>query len=138
VGEEAELDGFKRCKPVYWRAEDHGMKRGAEDVAFLLATKKGRLEDSAEPDELPLVVSRPDRVYGEVAVAYVVLRDDLSSQAAGVVAAIEAHCAKSLAKFKVPRAIHVVPELPKIGNNKIHRPALREMARTVEPVTRSA
>jgi len=84
------------------------------------------------------VVSRPDRVYGEVAVAYVVLRDDLSSQAAGVVAAIEAHCAKSLAKFKVPRAIHVVPELPKIGNNKIHRPALREMARTVEPVTRSA
>jgi len=35
------------------------------------------------------VVSRPDRVYGEVAVAYVVLRDDLSSQAAGVVVRLQ-------------------------------------------------
>ena len=83
------------------------------------------------------VVSRPDKVYGEVAVAYVVLKDDVSSQASNAVAAIQAHCSKSLAKFKVPRAVTVVPELPKIGNNKIHRPALREMARTAEPAAQT-
>ena len=55
----------------------------------------------------------------------------LEARAAGdnAVNAIRQHCEKSLAKFKVPRAINVVPELPKIGNNKVHRPALREMAK---------
>ncbi len=73
------------------------------------------------------VVSRPDKVYGEVTVAFVVLREDAAPDA---VTAIDTYCKKSLAKFKVPRAINVVSELPKIGNNKVHRPALREMART--------
>ena len=72
------------------------------------------------------VVSRPDKIYGEVTVAFVVLKD---GDSAAAVAAIEAHCQKSLAKFKVPRAINPVAELPKIGNNKIHRPALRDMAK---------
>jgi len=72
------------------------------------------------------VVSRPDKVYGEVTVAFVVLKEDAVPNA---VSAIEDHCKKSLAKFKVPRTITVVPELPKIGNNKVHRPALRDMAR---------
>jgi hypothetical protein len=57
VGEEDD-QGFKRCKPVYWRAEDHGTKRSAEEGSFLIATKKGRQEEEV----LPLVVSRPDRV----------------------------------------------------------------------------
>jgi crotonobetaine/carnitine-CoA ligase len=83
------------------------------------------------------VVSRPDKVYGEVTVAFVVLTGDASVQSASVVAAIQTHCNKSLAKFKVPRAINVVPELPKIGNNKIHRPALRDMARA-DTVAKSA
>lgn len=74
------------------------------------------------------VVSRPDKIYGEVTVAYVVLKDAAQADA---IAAIEAHCQQSLAKFKVPRAITPVAALPKIGNNKIHRPALREMARTL-------
>jgi crotonobetaine/carnitine-CoA ligase len=72
------------------------------------------------------VVSRPDKIYGEVTVAFVVLREDAAADA---VAAIDAHCRKSLAKFKVPRSINTVSELPRIGNNKVHRPALREMAR---------
>jgi carnitine-CoA ligase len=82
------------------------------------------------------VVSRPDKLYGEVAVAYVVLKDDAASQG-NIVAGIQTHCQASLAKFKVPRAINVVSELPKIGNNKIHRPALREMARTAEPAAQT-
>jgi crotonobetaine/carnitine-CoA ligase len=75
------------------------------------------------------VVARPDKVYGEVTVAYVVLSEEARAERDSIVAAIQQHCEKSLAKFKVPRAINVLPELPKIGNNKIHRPALRDMAR---------
>lgn len=99
------------------------IKVGGESVsateveAAIMAT--GHVSEAA-------VVSRPDKVYGEVTVAYVVLRD---GAAANAIEAIDAHCRQSLAKFKVPRAITAVPELPKIGNNKIHRPALRERAR---------
>ncbi len=60
---EEEPEGFKRCRPVYWRPEDGGVKRTADqDVTFLVATKKGRAGDSEEPGEWPLIVSRPDRV----------------------------------------------------------------------------
>jgi acyl-coenzyme A synthetase/AMP-(fatty) acid ligase len=38
------------------------------------------------------------------------------------------HCGRTLAKFKQPRDIIITPSLPKIGNNKINRPALRELA----------
>ena len=75
------------------------------------------------------VVARPDKVYGEVTVAFVVLSAEARAAGDNAVNAIRQHCEKSLAKFKVPRAINVVPELPKIGNNKVHRPALREMAK---------
>jgi hypothetical protein len=61
-GDGSDVEGFKRCKPVYWRPEEHGVKRGAEDVAFLVATKKGRPDDAAAGETWPLVVSRPDRV----------------------------------------------------------------------------
>lgn len=82
------------------------------------------------------VVSRPDKIFGEVVVAFVVLADE--ARETETVSAIEAHCQKSLAKFKNPRAIKVVPELPKIGNNKVHRPALRDMARMDETMAKTA
>jgi crotonobetaine/carnitine-CoA ligase len=75
------------------------------------------------------VVSRPDKALGEVTVAYVVLLDDAAARQTAKIAELHAHCQKSLAKFKVPRAITAVPELPKIGNNKVNRVALRELAR---------
>jgi crotonobetaine/carnitine-CoA ligase len=84
------------------------------------------------------VVSRPDQAYGEVAVAFVVLKEDASDRQAAVVAAIEARCRNSLAKFKVPRTITIVPELPKIGNNKVDRAALREVANSSGPLVKSA
>jgi carnitine-CoA ligase len=77
------------------------------------------------------VVARPDAIYGEVAVAFVVLEDAANMadaktrKAAG--ARIARHCDRSLAKFKRPREIIITSALPKIGNNKINRPALREL-----------
>ena len=77
------------------------------------------------------VVACPDAAYGEVAIAFVVLQagstpDPASRSAAG--ARIAEHCRGSLAKFKQPREIIIRDALPKIGNNKVNRPALRELA----------
>jgi crotonobetaine/carnitine-CoA ligase len=74
------------------------------------------------------VVARPDATYGEVAVAFVVLAGDFAAQEANL-AALMATCRANLAKFKVPREIIAVSDLPKIGNNKINRPVLRERAK---------
>jgi len=78
------------------------------------------------------VVARPDGSYGEVAVAFVVLEPqgtEVGDKAAHAAAErIAEHCRRSLAKFKQPRDIIITPALPKIGNNKINRPALRELA----------
>jgi crotonobetaine/carnitine-CoA ligase len=76
------------------------------------------------------VVARPDKSYGEVTVAYVVLGGEAGGQAAAI-DRLMAHCRANLAKFKVPRAMVPVAEIPKIGNNKINRPVLREMAKTL-------
>jgi crotonobetaine/carnitine-CoA ligase len=74
------------------------------------------------------VVARRDAVYGEVAVAFVVLERDTGNADAEALARIAAYCDQSLAKFKRPRDIFITSALPKIGNNKINRPALRELA----------
>jgi crotonobetaine/carnitine-CoA ligase len=76
------------------------------------------------------VVGRPDAAYGEVAIAFVVLQaggapDPASASAAA--ARIAEHCRGVLAKFKQPREIIIKDALPKIGNNKVNRPALREL-----------
>ena len=84
------------------------------------------------------VVSRPDKIFGEAVVAFVVLADDAAARQADVVAAITGACQTSLAKFRRPHTIRVVSELPKIGNNKVHRPALRNLARMDEPAAKTA
>jgi crotonobetaine/carnitine-CoA ligase len=84
------------------------------------------------------VVSRPDRHYGEAIIAFAVLAEGHPTSHAEIAAAIAAACKSSLAKFKNPSEIRIVPELPKIGNNKIHRPALRDMARTDPSAARIA
>jgi carnitine-CoA ligase len=76
------------------------------------------------------VVGRPDAAYGEVAIAFVVLEasDPDGESGRATVQRIVQHCGQSLAKFKQPRDVIIAPSLPKIGNNKINRPALRELA----------
>ena len=90
--------------------------------------------DETRSDLSALTVSRPDPHYGETIVAFVVLAEGATQQKPEVVTAIRTACQTSLAKFKNPRVIEVVAELPKIGNNKIHRPALRDLAKQLEPV----
>ena len=70
------------------------------------------------------VVAAHDDAYGQVPVAFVeadaVPGQDLESD-------ILASCRSSLAKFKVPRRVVIMSELPRVGNAKIARSALRQM-----------
>jgi crotonobetaine/carnitine-CoA ligase len=70
------------------------------------------------------IVAAQDEIYGQVPVAFVEAEvapnRDLESE-------ILASCRRSLAKFKVPRRVVIMSELPRVGNSKIARTKLREM-----------
>jgi crotonobetaine/carnitine-CoA ligase len=70
------------------------------------------------------VVAAQDAAYGQVPVAFVeadlVPGRDLDGD-------ILAACRSSLARFKVPRRVVIMPELPRIGNAKIAKAKLRRM-----------
>jgi long-chain acyl-CoA synthetase len=68
------------------------------------------------------VVGRPDQLFGEEPVAFVVLRPGLAAEPDELIE----HCKTLLAKFKVPRAVYVVTGLPKTPIGKIAKPVLRE------------
>lgn len=79
------------------------------EVEELLAEQPGVREAA--------VVGVPDRVRGEVPVAYIV-----PSTPGGVDAAlIEAVCRQKLASFKVPRAFRVMERLPRTALGKVQR-----------------
>jgi long-chain acyl-CoA synthetase len=59
---------------------------------------------------------------GEVIVAYVVLAQDADGET------LLAHCARNLAKYKVPAHIEIVAEIPKTTVGKIDKAALRKLA----------
>jgi benzoate-CoA ligase family protein len=59
-------------------------------------------------------------------VAYVVLDDD--ANATGAERRLQAACRRALASFKVPRAVRVVPALPRTATGKVRRHLLREPA----------
>lgn len=62
----------------------------------------------------------PDTKWGEVVHAAVVTDESLSGDE------LRAFCADRLAAFKVPRRIHVVPEIPKGPTGKVQRRALAD------------
>lgn len=70
------------------------------------------------------VVAVPDTRWGEVGAAYVQLREGAELDEAGVRAHLEAH----LARFKIPRFVVFVPELPANATGKIRRVELRARA----------
>ncbi|MDE3165595.1 MAG: AMP-binding protein [Acidobacteriota bacterium] len=72
------------------------------------------LEEQEEVAEAA-VKARADAVRGEVPVAYVVLRAEVSCEE------LEARCRAKLASFKVPRAFHVVEKLPRNAMGKIQK-----------------
>ena len=61
------------------------------------------------------VVARPDRVRGEVPVAYLVCRGAIE------VDELAAHCREKLASFKVPREFVIVEKLPRNAMGKIQK-----------------
>lgn len=62
------------------------------------------------------VVGEPDRVRGEVPVAYVVLREASCDGAE-----LEARCRKKLASFKIPRRFEIVEKLPRNALGKVQK-----------------
>jgi len=61
------------------------------------------------------VIGIPDRVRGEVPVAYLVVTEFFDS------AAIESRCREKLASFKIPRAFIAVEKLPRNAMGKIQK-----------------
>ena len=69
------------------------------------------------------VVGFPDSDFGEAVHAYVVLKDVTKSTAEDILA----YCAKHMVKYKVPKVIEIIDELPKNTTGKILRRSLKEV-----------
>ena len=67
------------------------------------------------------VVGRPDDRWGEVPVAFVVLRQDASATADELLE----HCRAQLARFKVPKEITFLDALPRNPSGKVLKRELR-------------
>ncbi len=67
------------------------------------------------------VVARPDDRWGEVPVAFVVLRDGATVTADSLLE----HCRAQLARFKVPRSVAFLPALPRNPSGKVLKRELR-------------
>lgn len=72
------------------------------------------------------VVGRPDDVYGEVPVAFVVPYPDADLDEDTLLA----HLETTLAKIKIPVQIHILTNMPKNPVGKIDKPGLRTQLRT--------
>lgn len=69
------------------------------------------------------VVGVPDERWGEVCLAFVVLRADATEDE------LLEHCRARLARFKVPKAVRFVDSLPRNALNKVVKAELLELAR---------
>jgi fatty-acyl-CoA synthase len=70
------------------------------------------------------VVGRADDRWGEVPVAFVVLRPDTTATAD----ALQEHCRPRLARFKLPRDITFLDALPRNPSGKVLKRDLRSRA----------
>jgi acyl-CoA synthetase (AMP-forming)/AMP-acid ligase II len=70
------------------------------------------------------VVGRPDDRWGEVPVAFVVLRPGFTASADELIG----HCQSELAKFKVPKAIALIEALPRNPSGKVLKRELRAVS----------
>jgi fatty-acyl-CoA synthase len=70
------------------------------------------------------VVARPDEKWGETPCAFITLKPGSTVTEAE----IREHCAKHLARFKLPKTF-VFTDLPKTSTGKVQKFVLRERAR---------
>ncbi len=68
------------------------------------------------------VIGVPDERWGEVATAFVIVRDGAQIDADSVLA----HCRENLAKYKCPRAVEFVAEFPRNATGKVLKNELRD------------
>ena len=68
------------------------------------------------------VIGVPDSDFGEAVHAYVVLKDS-----AMTAEQLQAYCSEHIVKYKVPKSIEVLDELPKNATGKILRRSLKEI-----------
>ena len=69
-------------------------------------------------------VGRPDPLWGEVPVAFVVLRERAEADAEE----LREFCRARLARFKVPRAVRFIDALPRNPSGKVLKRVLREQS----------
>jgi acyl-CoA synthetase (AMP-forming)/AMP-acid ligase II len=74
------------------------------------------------------VVGQPDSVFGEQPVAFVTLRPGFAVVPEDLIE----HCRRSLARYKVPREVHIEQALPKNAVGKIAKPVLRQRLRDAQ------
>jgi fatty-acyl-CoA synthase len=75
------------------------------------------------------VIGRPDSRWDEVPVAYVIRRAGCAVEAEN----LKAHVLTQLARFKVPRDIVFVDDLPRTALGKVQHFMLRQLAKTGKP-----
>ena len=71
------------------------------------------------------VVGTPDDRWGEVGHAFVRLRADASIDGA----TLARHCEQRLARYKLPRQVHILAELPTTGSGKVIKSELKKRLR---------
>ena len=78
----------------------------------------------AHPDVVrAAVVGLPDEYWSEAVTAFVVVRPGATVSADG----LREHCKESMAGYKVPKAVHVVDELPVDPQGKLLKRELRRV-----------
>ncbi len=100
------------------------LKVGGENVAAseierVIAQVPGVYENA--------VVAQKHKMLDEVPVAFVIAAPGYpAARHADLSAAVIAHCRDKLADFKIPRAVHIVPDMPRSTLEKIHKAELRK------------
>ncbi|WP_236591835.1 MULTISPECIES: AMP-binding protein [Mycobacterium avium complex (MAC)] len=122
-------DGWLHTGDVAWRDADGFFylvdrindmyKSGGENVAPA-EVERALLTHSAVADVA--VVGVPDEHWGEVGRAYVVL----AAGASVTLSELREHCRRTIARYKAPRSLVIVDQLPRNSTGKVSRSALRE------------
>ncbi|MFP5367993.1 MAG: AMP-binding enzyme, partial [Actinomycetes bacterium] len=79
------------------------------------------------------VVGAADETTGQAVVAFVILRGDAVDSGDDIVQELRNHVGKEIGPIAKPKAILVVPELPKTRSGKIMRRLLKDVAEGRDP-----